>query len=60
MVAKFTIGMKGNETGHLLECVMLYGKFINKSETIAHVERKYCCYFAENLFKKSLFSKILL
>ena len=23
----------GNETGHLLECVELYGKFINKSET---------------------------
>ena len=25
--------MIGNETGHLLECVELYGKFINKNET---------------------------
>ena len=33
MFASFTIGMKGNEMGHLLECVKLYGKFINKSET---------------------------
>ena len=32
MVANFTIGMTGNETGHLLECVMIYGKIINKSE----------------------------
>ena len=33
MFANFTIGLIGNETGHLLECVELYGKFINKSET---------------------------
>ena len=32
-LANFTIGMIGNETGRLLECVELYGKFINKSET---------------------------
>ena len=32
-VSNFTIGMIGNETGHLLECVELYGKLINKSET---------------------------
>ena len=32
-LANFTIGMIGNETGHLLECVELYGKRINKSET---------------------------
>ena len=51
--------MIGNETGNLLECVMLYGKFINKSETLAHVEQKYCCYLAENFMKKSLFSKML-
>ena len=25
--------MIGNETGHLLECLKLYRKFINKSET---------------------------
>ena len=31
--ANFTIGMIGNETGHLLECLKLYGKDINKSET---------------------------
>ena len=33
MFATFTIGMAGNKTGHLLECVELYGKFINKNET---------------------------
>ena len=27
-----TIGMIGNKMGHLLECVVLYGKLINKSE----------------------------
>ena len=32
-LAIFTIGMIGNKTGHLLECVELYGKLINKSET---------------------------
>ena len=32
-LANFTIGMIGNETGRLLECVELYGKLINKSET---------------------------
>ena len=47
MFANFTIGMIENETGHLLECGMLYGNFINKSETLAHLEQKYCCYFAE-------------
>ena len=30
--ANFTIGMIGNKMGHLLECVELYGKLINKSE----------------------------
>ena len=44
--AYFTIGMIGNEMGHLLKYVMLYGKSINKSETLAHVEKKCCCYFA--------------
>ena len=33
MFANFTIGMIGNATGHLLECVELYGKFINTRET---------------------------
>ena len=32
--ANFTIGMIGNEIEHLLECVKLYGKFTNKSETL--------------------------
>ena len=31
-MANFTIGMIGNEMGHLLECVELYVKLINKSE----------------------------
>ena len=31
--ANFSIGIIGHETGHLLEYVKLYGKFINKSET---------------------------
>ena len=31
--ATFTIGMMGNETGHLLKCVELYEKAINISET---------------------------
>ena len=33
MCANFTKGMIGNEMGHLLECVELYGKYINKNET---------------------------
>ena len=33
MFVNFTIGMIGNETGHLLKCVELYGNFIIKSET---------------------------
>ena len=33
ILANFTIGMIGNEMGHKLKCVKLYGKFINKSET---------------------------
>ena len=28
------MGMIGNETGHIVESVALYGKFINKSETL--------------------------
>ena len=32
MFANFTIGVIGNETGHLMKCVMLYRKFINISE----------------------------
>ena len=30
--AGFTTGMIGDEMGHLLECVELYGTFINKCE----------------------------
>ena len=50
-VANFTIGMIGSKMGHLLECVELYGKFINNNENLAHVERKHCCYLAEDLMK---------
>ena len=32
--ANFTIGMIGKEMGHLLEWLKLYGKFINKRETL--------------------------
>ena len=38
-LANFTIGIIGNETGHLLEFVELYGKLINKSETQRMVRR---------------------
>ena len=31
-LANFTIGLIENQMGHLLECVELYGKLINKSE----------------------------
>ena len=31
--ANFTIGMIGNEKGHLLTCVKLYRKFIHINET---------------------------
>ena len=51
--------MIGNETGHLLECVELYGKLIDKSENLVYVEMKHCCYFAENDMEKSLFTKRL-
>ena len=33
LLANFTIGLIGNEAGHLLECLELYGKHINRSET---------------------------
>ena len=33
MFAIFTIEMEGNETGHLLKILRLYGKCINESET---------------------------
>ena len=51
MFANFTIGMIGIETGHKLECVKLYGKFIVKSEM-----RKHGCYFAEYFMGKNLIS----
>ena len=31
--AMFTIEMIGNETGHLLKCIQLYGKLIDMHET---------------------------
>ena len=37
--AIFTLGMIANETGHLLECVELHGKFIYKNETW-HMNRR--------------------
>ena len=33
LCANFTIEIIGNETGHLPECVELFGKFINMNET---------------------------
>ena len=33
MFSNFTIERIGDEIGHLLECVKLYGKFINTSKT---------------------------
>ena len=39
ILVNFTIGVIGNETGRLLECVELYGKLINKSETQRMVRR---------------------
>ena len=36
--ADFTIGMIGNETGHLLKCVRLYRNFLTINETY-HVMR---------------------
>ena len=32
-LANFTIGITGNEKGHLLECLEIFRKLINKSET---------------------------
>ena len=43
--------MIGNESGHLLECVELYGKLINKCET-----RKHCSSLLSILLKKNLHS----
>ena len=37
--ADFTIGMIGNETGHLLKCVKLYRKCINLNETYHDLRR---------------------
>ena len=50
LFTNFTIGMIGNETWYSLECVILYGKLIN-----INVERKYCCYYAEN----AMFSRLV-
>ena len=58
MLANFTIGIIGYETEHLLECVMFYGKRINKSEDHMFIEIM-CCYFAEHFTKNSLFSKMV-
>ena len=51
--ANFTIGMIGNETGRLLECLKLYGKFINKRET-EHMLRGNIAATSLNLFWKIL------
>ena len=37
--ANFTIGMIGKETGHLLKCVKINRRFINKSETLHMLKR---------------------
>ena len=43
--------MIGNETGHLLECVELYGKFINKDETLHMLRRNIAATTLKNLWK---------
>ena len=51
-LANFTIGMIGNKTGHLLECVELYGKLINKSETKRMVRGNISATSLKMLWKK--------
>ena len=53
--ANFTIGMIGNETGQLLECLKLYGKFINKSET-KHMLRGHIAATSLKIVLENLFS----
>ena len=43
--------MIGNETGHLLECVELYGKFINKDETLHMLRRNIAATTLKTLWK---------
>ena len=50
-VCNFTIRMRGNETGHSLECVELCGKCIMHLAPSTH-----CCYFVENFMEKNLYS----
>ena len=61
-LASFTIGMIGNETGHLLECVELYGKLINKSETLRMLRGNIAatslkCY-GKNLYSVKCYEKL--
>ena len=51
----FTIGMIGNETGHLLKFVKLYGKFINKNET-QHMLRRNIAATSLKVWWKNLYS----
>ena len=46
--------MIGDVIGHLLKCVMHYGKFINISE-IKHIEKKHCCYNFNEILCKNLY-----
>ena len=56
------MGLIGNETGHLLECVELYGKHINKSETYRMVRRNIAAtslkILWENLYLVKCYDKI--
>ena len=53
--ANFTIEMQGNKTGHLLDCVELYGKFINTSET-QHMLRDNNAATSLKILSKNLYS----
>ena len=50
--------MIGNETGHLLECVELYGKFINNSEN-RYMLRRNIAANSQNFLWKTLFNTML-
>ena len=53
-MVNFTIGMIGNETGHLLGCVELYVKLIDKSETWRMVRENIAATSLKMLWKNFL------
>ena len=56
MFANFTVGVIENEMGHLLEYVMLYGKFINKYNQ-AHVAATSLKTLRKNLYSVKFYDK---